>query len=141
MDKKLVSVEMPFTVEFYDADSMAVVWHGNYVKYLEAVRCRLLDKIGYGYDVMQKEDFLFPVINLNIKYIRSLYFAENAIIKAHLVEYKDKLRIKYEIFNSKNEITTKAETTQMAVKWATKETQLESPPLFIQKVEDAIRNQ
>ena len=54
MEKVLLEAEMPFKVEFYDVDTMGVVWHGNYIKYMEAVRCVLLDKIGYGYSEMMK---------------------------------------------------------------------------------------
>ena len=30
MEKVLLEAEMPFKVEFYDVDTMGVVWHGNY---------------------------------------------------------------------------------------------------------------
>lgn len=140
MEKVLLEAEMPFKVEFYDVDTMGVVWHGNYIKYMEAVRCVLLDKIGYGYSEMMKEGFAFPVITINLKYVRSLVFGENAVIKAYLLEYKDRLRIKYEVFNSAGMVATKGETIQIAVDWNTKETQFESPELFVQRVEETIRN-
>ena len=140
MEKVLLEAEMPFKVEFYDVDTMGVVWHGNYIKYMEAVRCVLLDKIGYGYSEMMKEGFAFPVITINLKYVRSLVFGENAVIKAYLLEYKDGLRIKYEVLNSAGMVATKGETVQIAVDWNTKETQFESPELFVQRVEETIRN-
>lgn len=139
MEKILVQAELPFKVEFYDVDTMGVVWHGNYVKYMEAVRCVLLDKIGYGYSVMMEEGYAFPVITIAVKYVRSLVFGENAVIKAYLLEYKDRVRIKYEVLNSAGEVATKAESVQIAVDWKTKETQFESPELFVKRVEDAIR--
>ena len=40
-----IEASVEFRVEFYDVDSMGVVWHGNYVKYMELGRCALLDKI------------------------------------------------------------------------------------------------
>jgi acyl-CoA thioester hydrolase len=46
MDPHCITAETEFTVEFYDVDSMEIVWHGNYVKYLEKARCVLLDHIG-----------------------------------------------------------------------------------------------
>ena len=141
MEKVLLEAEMPFKVEFYDVDTMGVVWHGNYIKYMEAVRCVLLDKIGYGYSEMMKEGFAFPVITINLKYVRSLVFGENAVIKAYLLEYKDRLRIKYEVFNSAGMVATKGETIQIAVDWNTKETQFESPELFVQRVEETIGNE
>lgn len=141
MEKVLLEAEMPFKVEFYDVDTMGVVWHGNYIKYMEAVRCVLLDKIGYGYSEMMKEGFAFPVITINLKYVRSLVFGENAVIKAYLLEYKDRLRIKYEVLNSAGMVATKGETVQIAVDWNTKETQFESPELFVQRVEETIGNE
>ena len=141
MEKVLLEAEMPFKVEFYDVDTMGVVWQGNYIKYMEAVRCVLLDKIGYGYSEMMKEGFAFPVITINLKYVRSLVFGENAVIKAYLLEYKDRLRIKYEVLNSAGMVATKGETVQIAVDWNTKETQFESPELFVQRVEETIGNE
>ena len=140
-EKSLLSAELPFTVEFYDIDIMGVVWHGNYVKFMEAARCALLDKIGFGYNEMLKAGFAFPIITMDIKYIRSLEFGEKALIRADLIEYKDILKINYEIKNSKGEVTTKAETKQAAVKWDTKETQFESPRIFIERVERCLSDQ
>lgn len=34
-----------FKAEFFDTDPMGIMWHGNYVKYLEMARCKLLDEI------------------------------------------------------------------------------------------------
>ena len=134
-EKVYAEATMPISVEFYDVDTMGVVWHGNYIKYMEAVRCVLLDKIGYGYKVMEQEGFAFPVTSLNAKYVRSLEFGEKAEIRAYLLEYKDKLRIAYEIFNQAGKLAVKAETTQFAVKWPSRETQFESPELFVERVE------
>ena len=139
-NKYLLSVEVPVSAEFYDVDSMGVVWHGNYVKFMEVARCALLDKIGYGYKVMMQEGYAFPVMTINVKYVRSLYFGEKAVIRAHLVEYENILRIQYEVINSEGKIATKAESTQIAVKWDTKETLFEAPELFIKRCEDAIKN-
>lgn len=87
---------------------------------------------------MLKAGFAFPVITIDIKYIRSLEFGEKAVIRADLIEYKDILKIRYEITNANGETTTKAETKQAAVKWDTRETQFESPAIFIEKVESLI---
>ena len=49
---KNIFAETFIDVPFYDLDPKNVVWHGNYVKYLEVARCDLLSKIGYTYDDM-----------------------------------------------------------------------------------------
>jgi acyl-CoA thioester hydrolase len=39
---------------FFDLDPMAVVWHGNYVKYFEYARSALLQKFDYDYVQMRE---------------------------------------------------------------------------------------
>ena len=96
MKNKLYSVETKIKIEFYDVDSMKIVYHGNYVKFLEVGRCALLDKIGYNYNEMEKDGYSFPITKLNVKYIRSLVFGETAIVKTSVVEYENMLKLQYE---------------------------------------------
>ena len=130
-----ISVESKVRVEFYDVDSMDVVYHANYVKFLEVARCDLLDKIGYGYEQMRATNYVFPVATLNVKYVRSLRFGQTATVKATLVEWENRIKIKYEIFAPDGALVTKAETTQMAVKMPQGETCFVCPKAFTDKVE------
>lgn len=138
--KNGISFETKIRAEFFDVDSMNVVYHGNYVKFLEVARCNLLDKIGYGYNEMLATHFMFPITTLNVKYIRSLQFEEEAIVKTTLVEWENRIRIKYEIRSLKTGlVVTKAETTQMAVKMPEGETLFVCPKVFTEKVEAILR--
>ncbi|MBP5202560.1 acyl-CoA thioesterase [bacterium] len=123
-----------FKVAFFDLDPMNVVWHGNYVKYMEIGRCALLDKIGYNYTEMVKSGYAFPVTDIKVRYIKPLYFGEHAKIVSHLVEYENMIKIKYEIFNEKGELTTKAESTQMALNIQKMEAEFSCPEVFVNKV-------
>ena len=123
-----------FKVAFFDLDPMNVVWHGNYVKYMEIGRCALLDKIGYNYPEMVKSGYAFPVTDIKVRYIKPLYFGEHAKIVSHLVEYENMIKIKYEIFNEKGELTTKAESTQMALNIQKMEAEFSCPEVFVNKV-------
>lgn len=135
MNAHVLSAETEFTVEFYDVDAMGVVWHGNYVKYLEKARCVLLDKIGYGYREMKTSGYAFPVTDMKVKYIRPLFFGDRVRAKAFLEEYEDRLRIKYELFGPNGEITTKAVSTQMAYGVDAGVSYFECPRIFVEKVE------
>lgn len=139
MDQVLFSVEKQFTVEFYDVDGMNIAWHGNYVKFMEVGRCALLDTIGYGYKQMVEDNHAFPVIDIKIKYIKSLLFGEICTIRSDLIEYENRLKIKYEIFNSKGELCTKAESTQMSLNLITNESEFVCPQKLIEKVEKLIK--
>lgn len=50
--KGVLHTDTEILVPFFDVDTMNVVWHGHYVKYLEVARCALLDRIGHNYDAM-----------------------------------------------------------------------------------------
>lgn len=78
MKKEYYTVEKEFKVEFYDVDSMNIVYHGNYVKFMEVGRCALLDEIGYNYNEMREENFSFPVVDIKVRYLKSLHFNEDA---------------------------------------------------------------
>jgi acyl-CoA thioester hydrolase len=135
-----ISAEIEFKVEFYDVDSMRIVWHGNYIKYFEKVRCALLDKIGYNYNDMEKSGWGFPVAGISAKYVNSLHFRDLVRGKAILTEYENCIKIKYELYNAETgQLCTKGESTQMAVNMATGESSMVCPPVFIGKVEALLR--
>ena len=131
-----ISAEAEFTAEFYDVDSMKIVWHGNYIKYFEKARCALLDKIGYGYNEMEESGWAFPVASISAKFINSLSFHDKIRAKAILTEYENCLKIKYELYNAKTgQLCTKGESTQMAVNVATWKSSMVCPAVFTGKVE------
>ena len=59
-----ISITITKDIPFYDLDPMAVVWHGNYVKYLEEARCALLFSLGYTYQDMCEDGVAYPVANM-----------------------------------------------------------------------------
>ena len=130
-----LSAEIEFNVEFYDVDSMRIVWHGNYIKYFEKVRCALLEKIGYNYNDMEESGWGFPVAGISVKYVNSLRFRDRVRATALLTEYESCIKIKYELYNAQTgQLCTKAESTQMAVNIKTGESTMVCPPVFIGKV-------
>jgi acyl-CoA thioester hydrolase len=131
----MLSADAVINVQFYDLDPMDVVWHGNYTRFLEQARCALLDRIGYNYVQMRDSGFAWPIVDLRIKYVRSIRMTDTIVVTATLVEYENRLKIDYRIRRqSDGEVLTKAHTTQVAVAMATGALQLESPPMLIEKM-------
>jgi acyl-CoA thioester hydrolase len=138
--RKTVSAEIEFTVEFYDVDSMRIVWHGNYIKYFEKARCALLGTIGYGYREMEDSGWAFPVTAISAKYISPLGFQDRVRARAELTEYENCIKIKYELYNAATgRLCTKGESTQMAVNVASGESCIVCPVIFTGKVEALLR--
>ena len=75
-------------VPFFDVDPMRIVWHGNYVKYLEVARCAFLDSIGYGYDEMGRRGFSWPIVKMDLKYIRPARFGQTIRVSTTLCPMK-----------------------------------------------------
>jgi acyl-CoA thioester hydrolase len=142
MQENCVTAELEFNVEFYDVDSMQIVWHGNYVKYFEKARCALLDKIGYGYAAMRDSGFAFPVTGIQIKYISSFRIGDRVLARAVLDEYENCIKIKYELFNARTgERCTKGTSTQMTYDIASSSSRFSCPQIFIEKVEALLQKE
>jgi len=134
-----IYAEEEITVEFFDLDPLRIVWHGNYLNYFEAGRRALLEKIGYSYDEMEKSGYAFPIIEISVKYLGSLRFKDKALVKAILMEYENRLLIRYEIRNAQTGVlTTKGFSTQMAFDIKNNDSCFVCPPILIKKVEDFI---
>ena len=139
-NKIKLSVTLPMEVAFFDVDAYRIVWHGNYPKYFEIARCKLLEKIGFTYRDMEEIGHFYPVVDLQTKYIRPLRFEQMFEVTAELKEWEHKLVIDYRIVDSgTNDIVTKGQTTQFAVKMPEEVTQFDSPYQFIEKVNLAFK--
>jgi len=127
-------------VPFFDVDTMHVVWHGNYVKYLEVARCALLDKIGHNYTHMVESGYAWPIIDLQLRYVRGAVFGQRLNVRASLVEWENRLKINYLITDLQSgERLTRASSVQVAVEVSSREMQLASPKVFTDAVERMLR--
>ena len=128
----MISTEIALRTQFYDLDPMNIVWHGNYVRFLEQARSALLSEIGYGYAEMQASGFSWPIVDLTIRYVRPLRLSQDFVVRATLTEYENRICVVYRLFDSvSREVLTKARTVQLAVSLATGELSFESPPQLI----------
>lgn len=129
------SAAIEFDVQFYDVDSMRVVWHGNYVKYLEKARCELLKGIGYNYLEMEESGYLWPIVDMRLKYVSPAQFAQIVRVEAKLVEYESRMKIEYIVSDAASgQVLNKATTVQVAVKMETGEMMFESPAVLKEKI-------
>jgi acyl-CoA thioester hydrolase len=132
--------DVDILVPFYDVDSMNVVWHGHYVKYLEVARCALLDDIGHNYTQMKDSGYAWPVIDLQMRYVQAARFGQQLVVRADLIEWQNRLLIHYLIRDAvTGQRITRASTVQVAVNIASGEMQLESPGVFIEAVKQRLR--
>lgn len=124
-------------IEFYDLDPMNVVWHGNYVKFLEAARCDFLEKVGCTYSDFKNAGFAYPVAKMEMKYIKPCVFGQEIIVKVILEELEPALKFKYIISDFKTgEKLFVAKTMQLCIDINTKDTLYEAPSLLKEKINE-----
>lgn len=129
------SAEVEIQVQFFDLDPMDIVWHGNYVKYLEVARCALLDRIGYNYVQMKASGYAWPIIEMNLRYAGPATFGQRLLLRADIVEWENRLRIDYLVSDAASgKRLNRATTTQVAVDIATGEMCFVSPQVLFDKL-------
>jgi acyl-CoA thioester hydrolase len=108
--------EIELEPAFYEIDPMDVVWHGHYAKFLEQARAALMNKLNFGYREMKASGYVFPIIELFIRYAQPLRLGQRVRVLARIVEWESRLRINYEIRDvSSGRRLTRAHTVQVAV--------------------------
>ena len=115
-------------IPFFDLDPMGIVWHGNYVKYMEIARCDMFSKLNYTYKTMKEEGIVYPVAKMETKFIEPLVFEQDIVVETHLVEIEPAIIIKYLFFDKKtNKKVFKGQTMQIGVNALSKETIYNAP--------------
>ena len=85
-------------VQYYETDQMQIVHHSNYIKWFEEARTHLMDEIDFGYDRMEEEGIVVPVLSVYSEYKTMTRFGETVIIEAKIKEFTGvKLLVSYEV--------------------------------------------
>jgi len=130
-----LSHEIELSAAFHDLDPMNIVWHGNYVKYLELARCALLAQFDYDYPKMLESGWAWPIVDLRMKYIAPIEYGQPVRIRATIVEWENRLKIDYLITDARTgQRLNKASTIQVAVEMATKTMCWVCPPVLLEKL-------
>ncbi len=128
-----VGIEVPF----HDIDSMNICWHGHYVKYFEIARSALLRS--FNYDAMHLSNYLWPVVECRLKYLRSARYGQLLDVSATLVEYESRLKIGYLVTDRESgEQLTKGYTIQVAVDAQTQALQFVLPRELLDRLESML---
>jgi len=132
----MIRAEVELTVPFHDVDMLGIAWHGHYCKYLEIARCAMLDKIDYNYMVMKATGYVWPIVDLQLRFVRPAKFGQHIRVAAELVEWEYRMKIKYLIADAETGAAlAKGHSIQAAVDAATGEMSYASPAVFLQRLE------
>lgn len=120
-------------VRFNEVDSLGIVWHGNYVKYLEDGREAWGRKYGIPYMTLyHTHGYAVPIVKMDMEFKRPLKYEETFTVETRFVDSPAaKLILQYTIFNEAGEVVLTAETVQVFLAKETSEMELFSPTFFL----------
>ena len=86
--------------KYYETDQMGIIHHSNYIRWFEEARIDFMNQIGLTYKTMEKEGIISPVLEINCKYLKMMYFDDIATIKLKISSYTGvRFTFEYEIYN------------------------------------------
>jgi acyl-CoA thioester hydrolase len=95
----------------------------------------MLDKIDYNYMAMIATGYVWPIVDLQLRFVRPAKFGQNIRVIAELVEWEYRMKIKYLITDGEtDEVLAKGHTIQAAVDATTGEMSYASPDVFLQRL-------
>ena len=126
-------------VAFHDVDLAAIVWHGHYLKYLENARWALMGRIGFSLDDMQASGYAWPIVDLQVKYVKAARFGDRLAVRASLIEWQNRIEINYLVTQADtNDRVARARTVQVAVDARTGVLQFTTPQVLLDRIQAAI---
>lgn len=81
-------------VRYAETDQMGVVYHANYLVWMEVGRTALIEDLGFSYAQMERDGIISPVLDIQAAYKKPLRYGEKAIVKTWIEDY-DGIRITY----------------------------------------------
>ncbi|BBW96053.1 MULTISPECIES: thioesterase family protein [Geobacillus] len=110
-------VEKQIEVRYAETDQMGVVYHANYLVWMEVGRTELIKQLGFHYAEMEKEGIISPVIDLQVSYKKPLHYGETATVRTWIDAY-DGIRVTYgyEILAPDGEVAVTGKSQHVCVK-------------------------
>ena len=120
-------------VRFSEVDSLGIVWHGSFVKYLEDGRESFGRRYGLGYFDVYEQGWMTPLTHLEIDYKLQVKYGEEILIETTYMQCDAaKIIYRYTIYRKPDlAIVATGSTTQVFVN-KTGELELTNPPFYLE---------
>ncbi|APH05100.1 YbgC/FadM family acyl-CoA thioesterase [Bacillus weihaiensis] len=103
-------------VRYAETDQMGVVYHANYLIWMELGRTKLIQDLGFTYAGMEAQGIIAPVIDLDISYKKPLKYGETAMVHTWIEEYNGMKSVYgYEIYTPTGELAVQATSSHVCV--------------------------
>lgn len=71
-------------VRYAETDCMGVVYHANYLIYLEVARTEFLQKLGFPYSDIEHAGYMSPVLHVDLSYHSPFRYGDTIIVRTRV---------------------------------------------------------
>ena len=83
-------------VQYYETDKMGGTRHSNYIRFMEEARIDFFEQLGFGYDKMEAEGVISPVIGITCDYKKTTTYPDVITVEVQVLECNGvKLKLGY----------------------------------------------
>jgi acyl-CoA thioester hydrolase len=103
-------------IYYHDTDCGGVVYHGNYLKFLEEARTEYLEERGQSVKGLMERGIIFVVRHQDMDYKHPAFYNDVLDITTSVKEYSNvRIKFVYEIYNQDGRLIAKASTDLVSV--------------------------
>lgn len=73
-------------VQYYETDKMQITHHSNYIRFMEEARIDFFEQLGMGYDRMEAEGIISPVIGITCDYKKTTTYPDVITVEVSVLE-------------------------------------------------------
>ncbi len=98
-------------VKYYECGRMGITHPSNYIRFMEEARVDWMDQLGYGFDRMEAEGVVSPVVAIECRYRHTSTFKDIIDIEVDVAEITAlKISFKYTMRVGSNTVCTATST-------------------------------
>ena len=71
-------------IQYYETDAMRCTHHSNYIRFMEEARLDYLRRLGWGYEKMEADGLVSPVVSLSAEYRAPTHFGDRIEISVSI---------------------------------------------------------
>lgn len=107
----MITKEFSFRIKYPDTDKMGTVHHSNYARYYETARWELFRNIGLSYRDIEEAGYMFPVILMNFRFLKTLRYDEQVFVQTTLESIRGaRMNFSYKLYNEKGILANEGAT-------------------------------
>jgi len=102
-------------VRYAETDQMGVVYHANFLVYLEEGRTRMMASLGHPYDQLERDGVALVVRKAELRYRTSAHYGERLRVRTWATRVRGaSITFAYEVRRTEGDLLCASATTELA---------------------------